>query len=54
MAGINFSYTAGEIVDLDKQIASQYIKAGLAEPVEKETAIVKPKETRTRRKKGDE
>jgi len=34
MAGIDFSYSAGDIVGIDDATAEKWIKAGLAEPIE--------------------
>ena len=45
LAGENFSYSAGEIVDLDDKVAAEWIKIGFAEPLELEEAVVKQPET---------
>ena len=39
MADHNFSYQYGEIVSVDKSIAKDWIKAGIAEPVKTEVRL---------------
>lgn len=36
LAGLNFSYSAGQEVEIEKEQASQLIKAGLAEEVQED------------------
>ncbi len=47
LAGINFSYSVGQIAEVDDKTAIHWVKAGLAEPVDAkqfENAVIEPPE----------
>lgn len=51
LAGLSFSYSTGQIVDIDKKQASQLIKAGLAEEVQEDDSSKGSRSDRTRASK---